>query len=34
MRGKQKCRILKDIRRRIGKQPGDTVHVKLTEREP
>ena len=31
------CHILgvrKDIRRRIGKQPGDTVHVKLTEREP
>ena len=29
------CHILgirKDIRAAIGKQPGDTVHVKLTER--
>lgn len=24
--------ILKDIRRQIGKQPGDTVHVTLRER--
>lgn len=25
--------LRKDIRARIGKQPGDTVHVVLTERE-
>ena len=25
--------IRKDIRAKIGKQPGDTVHVVLTERE-
>jgi len=25
--------ILKDIRARIGKQPGDTVHVTVKERE-
>ena len=25
--------ILKDIRAKIGKQPGDTVHVTVTERE-
>jgi hypothetical protein len=26
--------ISKDIRAKIGKQPGDTVHVALTERQP
>ena len=26
--------IRKDIRAKIGKQPGDTVHVTLREREP
>lgn len=26
--------IRKDIREKIGKQPGDTIHVTLTEREP
>jgi hypothetical protein len=25
--------ILKDIRTKIGKQPGDSVHVTITERE-
>ncbi len=31
------CHILgirKDIRAAIGKQPGDTVHVRLNERKP
>ena len=26
--------LRKDIRTKIGKQPGDTVHVRLTERQP
>lgn len=26
--------IRKDIRSRIGKQPGDSVHVAVTERQP
>ena len=26
--------IRKDIRAKIGKQPGDTIHVSLTKREP
>ena len=26
--------IRKDIRAKIGKQPGDTVHVTIMEREP
>lgn len=36
VRMKTPCHILgirKDIREKIGKQPGDTVHVTLKERE-
>ena len=36
VRMKTPCHILgirKDIREKIGKQPGDTVHVTLEERE-
>lgn len=37
VRMKTPCHILgirKEIRAKIGKQPGDTVHVTLTERVP